>query len=89
MSSNDAAFEPSNGPRLLSALVAGLGGLLAAALLSGLFDGGLPKPARADVAAPALSAANGLAERLPAPGLCFHGPGGELLDFAPTGGRCP
>ena len=86
MLSNDAALEPSSGPRLLNALVAGLGGLLAAALFSGLFDGGLPRPARAEEAA--VAAAGGPAARPPAPCLCFHGPGGELLDFAPAGGRC-
>lgn len=65
--------------RLLNGLVAGLGGLFAAALFLGVFDGGLPKPARAEAAA--LAAA-------PAPGLCFHGPGSELLDFAPAGQHC-
>ena len=36
----------------------------------------LPTSARAEVAAP------------PVTGLCFHGQGGELLDFAPAGQRC-
>jgi hypothetical protein len=76
MCSNDAALEGSRGPRRLNAVVAGLVGLLAVAFFSGTFDGGVPKPARAEVAAPAIS------------GLCFHGPGGELLDFAPAGRRC-
>jgi hypothetical protein len=92
MSSNDAALEPRGGPRLLDALVAGLVGVLAAALFAGLFDGGLPKPARAEEpAAPMMTvaAASGPAARPSAAGLCFHGPGGELLDFAPASGRCP
>jgi hypothetical protein len=76
MCSDDAAIESSRGPRRLNAVVAGLVGLLAAALFSGVFDGGFPKPARAEAAAPAIA------------GLCFHGPGGELLDFAPAGRRC-
>ena len=63
--------------RLLSTLAAGLAGVLAAALFLGVFDGGLPRPARAEVA-PAAAAPS-------APGLCFNGPGGELLDFAPAG----
>ena len=78
MPSHDAALEQSSRPRrLLDATVAGLGALFAALFL-GLFDHGLPpKPARAEAAsAPS------------APGLCFHGPGGELLDFAPAGQHC-
>ncbi len=78
MASNEAAFGHSSLSRLLHALVAGLGGLLAAALFLGVFDGGLPRPVHAEVA---LVAA-------PAPGLCFHGPAGELLDFAPAGQGC-
>ncbi len=85
MPSHDTALEQSSRPRwcFLDAAVAGLGGLLAAALFLGLFDGGLPPgPARAG-AAPVLTGAPST------PGLCFHGPGGELLDFAPAGQRCP
>ena len=84
MPSHDAALEQSSRPRrLLDAAVAGLGALFAAALFLGLFDHGLPpKPARAE-AAPMMAAAPS------GPGLCFHGPGGELLDFAPAGRRCP
>ncbi len=68
--------------QLLGAAVAGLGALFAAALFLGLLDHGLPpKPARAE-AAPVAAAPL-------APGLCFHGPGGELLDFIPAGQRCP
>ena len=69
--------------RLLDAAVAGLGALFAAALFLGLFDNGLPpKPARAEAAVAVAAAPS-------ASGLCFHGPGGELLDFAPAGRRCP
>ena len=66
--------------RLLSTLAAGLAGVLAAALFLGVFDGGLPRPVHAEVAA--------LAAAPSAPGLCFNGPGGELLDFAPAGRGC-
>ncbi len=65
--------------RLLNTLVAGFAGVLAAALFLGVFDGGLPRPAQAEVA---------LAAAPSAPGLCFNGPGGELLDFAPAGRGC-
>ena len=73
--------------RLLSALVAGLGSLVAVALFLGVFDGELPKPARAEVATPVLAAASGPA-RPAASGLCFHGPGSEFLDVAPAGQGC-
>ena len=65
--------------RLLHTLVAGFTGVLAAALFLGVFDGGLPRPVHAEVA---------LAAAPPAPGLCFHGPARELLDFAPAGQSC-
>ena len=88
-SDGDTALERSGGPRLLQAAAAGLGGLLAAAALSsGAFDSGLPKPARAEAAAPVLAAEGDPATRPSDPRLCFHGPGGELLDFAPAGRRC-
>ena len=74
--------------RHLDAIVAGLVGLFAAALFVGLFDGGLPKPARADAVAPAVLAAASGPARPSASGLCFHGSGGELLDLAPAGQRC-
>ena len=47
MLSNDAALEHGSASRLLHPVVAGLGGLLAAALFLGVFDGGLPRPVRA------------------------------------------
>ncbi len=82
MCSDDAALERSSRPRLLDAIVAGLGALFAAALFLGLLDHGLPpRPARAEAASMAAAAPS-------APGLCFQGPGGELLDFAPAGQRC-
>ena len=40
MPSDDAALEPRNASWLLHALVAGLGGLLGAALFPGVIDGG-------------------------------------------------
>jgi hypothetical protein len=90
MRSDDVALERSSGPCLLDAVAAGLGALLAAALFSGLFDGGLPpKPARAEAAAPAVLPAGGAPARPSSPRLCFHGPGGEFLDFAPAGQHCP
>ena len=79
MPSTDTILEPRTAPRVLRALVAGLAGVLAAALLLGVFDGGLPRPARATEAAPVAVAAVSL---------CFHGSGGELLDFAPAGQGC-
>ena len=71
-----SSTEASSAPRFLHTLVAGLAGVLAAALFLGVFDGGLPRPVHAGVA---------LAAAPSAPGLCFNGPGGELLDFAPAG----
>ena len=70
----------STAPRFLHTLVAGLAGVLAAALFLGVFDGGLPRPVHAEVAVAAAAPS--------APGLCFHGAGGELLDFAPAGRGC-
>jgi hypothetical protein len=80
MPSENAALEPRSASWLLHALVAGLGGVLAAALFLGVFDGGLPRPVHAEVAL--------LAAAPSAPGLCFNGPGGEFLDFAPSGQGC-
>ena len=75
-----SSTETSTAPRFLHTLVAGFAGVLAAALFLGAFDGGLPRPVRAEVAA--------LAAAPSASGLCFHGAGGELLDFAPAGRGC-
>ena len=83
MPSDDAALEPRSAPWLLRALAAGLGGVAAAALFLGVFDGGVPRPVHAEAAALAA-----LAAAPAAPGLCFNGPGGEFLDVAPAGQRC-
>ncbi len=65
---------------LAPAAVAGLGALFAAALFPGPPGHWPPHgPARAEAVAAGSSA----------PGLCFHGPGGEFLDFAPAGQRRP
>ncbi len=74
-----SSTETSTAPRFLQTLVAGFAGVLAAMMFLGVFDGGLPRPVHAEVASVAAAAA---------PGLCFHGAGGELLDFAPAGQRC-
>jgi len=79
MPSDDAALAPSSAPRFLQTLVAGLAGVLAATLFLGVFDGGLPRPVHAEAAPVAAPSASGL---------CFNGPGGELLDFAPAGQSC-
>ena len=87
MWSDDAALEHSSGPRFfLEAIVAGLGALVAGALFLGVFDCGLPKPARSEAAAPTLAGGGGPA-RPSIPRLCFLGSGGELLDFAPGSPR--
>ncbi len=79
MPSDDAALKPRSATWLLQALVAGLGGVLATALSLGAFEGGLPRPVHAEAA---------LAAAPSAPRLCFHGPGGEFLDFVPAGQGC-
>ncbi len=78
-----SSTETSTAPRFLHTLVAGIAGVLAAALFLGAFDGGLPRPVHAEVARVVVVAA-----APSAPGLCFHGAGGELLDFAPAGQGC-
>ena len=75
-----SSTETSSAPRFLQTLVAGFAGVLAAMLFLGVFDGGLPRPVHAEAASVA-------APSVP-PGLCFNGPGGELLDFAPAGQGC-
>ena len=76
-----SSTETSSAPRFLQTLVAGFAGVLAAMMFLGVFDGGLPRPVRAEAAAPVAAASS-------ASGLCFSGPGGELLDFAPSGQGC-
>ena len=92
MWSDDVALEHGSHMRLLDASGAWLGGVVAAALLLGLFDDGLPKPARAEMAAPVVLAVGGGPVRplvqLSALGLCFHGPGGELIGLATAGQHC-
>jgi hypothetical protein len=79
--SGDAALARCSASRFLRTLVAGLAGVLAAALFLGVSDGGLPRPVHAEAAALVAATPS-------APGLCFHGPGAELLDFAPAGQGC-
>jgi hypothetical protein len=69
-------------------VVAGLGALLAAALVSGVRYGARPMPARMEAAAPVPADASGPA-RPSASRLCFHGPEGDLLDLPPAGQPCP
>lgn len=88
MWSNDATLGHSRRPRLLDATVGGLGALFTAALFLGALGSGLPKPAPVEAAAPDV-AGWGAPARPPVPGMCFHGAGGELLDLAPAGQRCP
>ena len=59
-------------------VAAGLGALLAAALVSGALYGAGPLAARMEAAAP-----------VPAARLCFHGPEGDLLDLPSAGQPCP
>jgi len=62
--------------RLLGAVVAGLGSLLAVAILSDMFVVALPTPVHAEASAPTFVS------------LCFNGSGGEFLGFAYLGQRC-
>ena len=78
-SATEAATSRPFLTRLLSTLLAGFAGVLAAALFLGVFDGGLPRHVHAEVALAAAAAP---------PALCFSGPGGELLDVAPAGRGC-
>ncbi len=66
-------------------VAAGLGALLAAALVWGVLHGGLPKLARVEAAAPVPAGGSGPVQPS-ASRLCFRG---ELLDFALTGQPCP
>ncbi len=83
LSDHTASERSSRASRFLHTLVAGLAGfagVLGAALFLGVFDGGLPRPVHAEAALAAAAPS--------APGLCFHGSAGELLDFAPAGQGC-
>ena len=68
-------------------VAAGLGALLAAALVSGALYGAGPMAAPME-AAPVPAGGSGSA-RPSASRLCFHGPEGDLLDLAPAGQPCP
>ena len=88
MRSNDTALDGAgDSPRILHAFAAGLGALLAAALVSGALRGALPMPAQLEAAA--VPAGGSGPARPSTPRLCFHGPGGDLLDLAPAGQPCP
>ena len=69
-------------------VAAGLGALLAAALVSGALYGAGPLATRRDAAAPVPAGGSGPA-RPSASRLCFHGPEGDLLDLPPAGQPCP
>ena len=68
-------------------VVAGLGALLAAALVSGALYGAGPM-ATWMAAAPVPPGGSGPA-RPSASRLCFHGPEGDLLDLPSAGQPCP
>jgi hypothetical protein len=68
--------ERSRGSRLLSAVVAWFGALLAAAILSDVFVARLPTPGHAEGSAPAFVS------------VCFQGPVGGFLGIAYLGQRC-
>ena len=69
-------------------VVAGLGALLVAALVSGALYGAGPMATWVETAAPVPPGGSGPA-RPSAARLCFHGPEGDLLDLAPAGQPCP
>ena len=69
-------------------VAAGLGALLAAALVSGALYGAGPMATRMEAAAP-VPAGGSRPARPSASRLCFHGPEGDLLDLAPAGQPCP
>ncbi len=71
----------------IALVAAGLGALLAAALVSGALHGAGPMATRME-AAPVPAGGSGPA-RPSASRLCFHGPEGDLLDLAPAGQPCP
>jgi hypothetical protein len=80
MWSPNAVLKHRRGPRLFKAITAGLGAL-AVALFLMVFDVGLAPPsARAEAAASATVSAPA---RSSISFLSFHGPGGEILNFAP------
>jgi hypothetical protein len=66
-------------------VAAGLGALLAAALVSGALHGAAPMATWMG----AVPAGGSGPARPAASRLCFHGPEGDLLDLAPAGQPCP
>jgi hypothetical protein len=68
-------------------VVAGLGALVAAALVSSAFFGAGPLATR--VQAPPVPAEGSGAARPSAARLCFHGSESDLLDLRPAGQPCP
>lgn len=92
MLSNDA-LEDGDGDRpRLEAAVAGLAALFAAALATGMFDGGPPFGDLRGWIAPGSAAGRAAVAggRVAAPiaRLCFRGPGGEPVDFS-AAQECP
>ena len=72
----------------MALVAAGLGALLAAALVSGVIYGAGPMATRMEAAAPVPASGSGPA-RPSASRLCFHGPEGDLLDLPPPGSPVP
>jgi hypothetical protein len=68
----------------IALVAAGLGALIAAALVSGALYGAGPMAARMEAAAPVLPGGSGPG-RPSASRLCFHGPEGDFLDLASAG----
>ena len=72
----------------IAVVVAGLGALVTAALVSGALFGTGPMATRMEAAAPVPAGGSGPA-RPSAPRLCFHGSENDLLDLRPAGQPCP
>jgi hypothetical protein len=71
-------------------VVAGLGALVVAALVSRAFHGAGPVATLMEAAAPAPVPAGGSGPAYPtASRLCFHGREADLLDLRPAGQPCP
>ena len=88
MCGNHAASGRRGAFRLVGATVAWFGALLAGALVPQAFEGRPPGPTQADAAPAAARAAVVAPARAPPAGMCFHGPGGELLQFVSAGQHC-
>ncbi len=72
----------------IAVVVAGLGALVTAALVSGALFGTGPMATRMEAAAPVPAGGSGPA-RPSASRLCFHGSENDLLDLRPAGQPCP